>query len=177
MGVVDAPRPPGPGRRRVSPRVTTPGRWLLAAGLAALIFWLGAYSDELFATLTRAWSWLFEALGLGGLLARVQQGTSRQVTTRSLPAMLTYGVGYVALCLLLLRLLLRDAASWALAWQLYLGTAALTAVLLLLGKLAGNVPLLYIAGRRLIDFLVSPLPVIVLLLLASPVVRRTLARH
>lgn len=149
-------------------------RWGLAAGLALVLFWVGANPDTVFAMLTKAWQSLFEALGLGTLLERLQHSTSHAVTTRSLPAMLTYGVLYLATCLLLLRLVLPDAQAWRLAVQLYAGAMALCAALLLLGKLGGDVALFYQAGRRIIDFLVSPVPVLVLVPLLSPSVRRSL---
>lgn len=150
------------------------GRWGLATALALLLFWVGIESDAVFAALTRGWQMVFETIGLGSLLDRLQQGTSSQVTKRSLPAMLTYGVLYLAVCLLLLRLVLHDVQAWRLAGQIYAGAVVLCATLLLLGKLGGNVAVLYHAARRLIDFLVSPVPVLVLIPLLSPAVRRLL---
>ncbi|RZK61977.1 MAG: hypothetical protein EOO59_03750 [Hymenobacter sp.] len=150
------------------------GRWGLAIGLTLLLFWVGIESDAVFAALARGWQLVFEALGLGGLLDRLQHGTSAQVTKRSLPAMLTYGVLYLTVCLLLLWLVLHDAQAWRLAAQLYAGAIVLCAGLLLLGKLGGDVAVFYHAARRLIDFLVSPVPVLVLIPLLSPAVRRSL---
>lgn len=150
------------------------GRWVLAAGLALLLFWVGSESDAVFAALTRAWQAIFTAIGQGHLLDRLQQGTSQQVTKRSLPAMLTYSVLYLAVCLLLLRLVLHNAHVWLLAARLYAGVIGLCAGLLLLGKLGGDVAICYHAARRLIDFLVSPVPVLILVLLFSPAVRRSL---
>lgn len=149
-------------------------RWLLVLAIAGLLFWLGSYPEPLFAALTAFWQRVAAGLGLGPWLARLQHGTSSGITTRSVPAMVSYSLGYLALCLLLLQLLLRDARSRTLSWQLYLGAMALCALLLLLGRLGGNVPALYRAGRTLIDFLVSPLPVMVLLAVLTPAVRRRL---
>lgn len=80
----------------------TPARWALAALLAAALFGLGAESAAIFNFLTRAGQAAFGALGLGETLAHWQQGTSPLVTTRSLPAVVSYGLLYVAVSGLLL---------------------------------------------------------------------------
>jgi hypothetical protein len=134
------------------------GRLLLAALLVGLLFYVGTYDEPVFAWLTDAWQRLLHALGLGELAGRIQQGTSGQITKRSLPAMLTYGLAYSAVCLLILWLLVPRRAL-RLAFGLYGGIFAASALLLLLGKAAGDVPWLYKLGRQLIDFIVSPLPV------------------
>ncbi|GAB3830634.1 XrtX-associated membrane protein [Hymenobacter jeollabukensis] len=133
----------------------------LAALLAALLFWAGTYDVAVFAWLTAGWQRLLEAIGLSPLAQRIQQGISGDVTTRSLPAMLTYGLAYTSICLLILALLIPRRAMRTAA-GLYLGVFALSALLLLGGKAAGDVRWAYQLGRRLIDFIVSPLPVIAL---------------
>jgi hypothetical protein len=150
----------------------TPARWLLAAGLALALFVVGMQSDAVFAALTRAWQALFELAGLGAAAARWQQGTSGLVTTRSLPAMGTYSLLYVGGCLLLLHVLLRDGRRTRWVAQVYLGLLGLYVLLLLLGRLGGNVPLAYKLGRRIIDFTISPLPVMILLPVLWPGTRR-----
>jgi len=134
-----------------------------------LVFALGIASDAVFAFLTRAWQQLFAGLGLGSVLQRAQQGTSTEVTQRSLPAVFTYAALYLVLCLALLRIVLRRAALWWQAVRAYAAVTALIVLLLLVGKLSGNAVLPLKVARRLIDFLVSPLPVVLLVaLLASP---------
>ncbi|RAK68343.1 hypothetical protein DLM85_09990 [Hymenobacter edaphi] len=133
----------------------------LTALLAALLFWAGTYDVTVFAWLTAGWQRLLAAVGLSGLAQRIQQGISGDVTTRSLPAMLTYGLAYTGVCLLILALLIPRRALRT-AGGLYLGVFALSALLLLGGKAAGDVRWAYQLGRRLIDFIVSPLPVIAL---------------
>lgn len=137
-------------------------RWLLAALLVALLFCLGTYDEVVFAWLTKACRHTLHALGLDAWAGRIQQGTSGQVTTRSLPAMLLYGLGYTGICLAILALLLPPPARRT-ALGLYTLVFALSALLLAGGKLAGDVAWAYQLGRRLIDFIVSPLPLIVLL--------------
>lgn len=149
----------------------TPARWLLAGALALALFLLGMQSDAVFVALTRAWQALFDLAGLGALAARWQQGTSGLVTTRSLPAMGTYSLLFVGNCLLLLHVLLRDNRRTRWAAQVYLGLLGLYVLLLVVGRL-GNVPLAYRLGRRIIDFTISPLPVMILLPVLWPGLRR-----
>lgn len=150
----------------------TPARWLLAGGLALALFIIGMQSDAVFAALTRGWQSLFDLVGLGAAAARLQQGTSGLVTTRSLPAMGTYSLLYVGGCLLLLHVLLRDGRRTRWAAQVYLGLLGLYVLLLVIGRLGGNVPLAYKLGRRIIDFTISPLPVMILLPVLWPGSRR-----
>ena len=150
----------------------TPARWALAGLLAAALFWLGAESEVIFGFLTRAWQAVFGVLGLGGVLAHWQQGTSQLTTTRSLPAVASYSLLYVAVSILLLHVLLRDARRTRWALQAYLGLLGLYALLLLAGRAGGNIPWTLKLSRRIIDFLVSPLPVMLLLPLLWPARRR-----
>lgn len=147
-------------------RTVTPltlGRGLMAALLGLALFIVGIETDAIFAALTHAWQAGLELVGLGHMIAHWQQGTSNLVTTRSLPAVATYSLGYVGLCLLLLQVLLRDSRRTRWAAQVYLGLLALYLLLLLLGRLGGNIAWAYKLGRRLIDFVISPLPVMILL--------------
>jgi len=153
-------------------RPLTPGRWLLAGLLAGALFWVGMESEVVFGVLTRGWQAVFSLLGQGNALAQMQQGTSHLVTTRSLPAMATYGLLYVAACLLLLHVLLRDGRRTRWAAQVYLGLLGLCVLLLVVGRLGGNIAWAYKLGRRIIDFVISPLPVMILLPLLWPAAHR-----
>lgn len=144
------------------PRSGRAVRVALVLVLLGLLFCLGTYDEAVFAWLTAACQRVLHALGLDALAQRVQQGTSGQVTTRSLPAMLLYGLGYTAVCLAILALLL-PLPAWRPALALYALVFGLSALLVLGGKLAGDVAWAYQLGRRLIEFIVSPLPLIVLL--------------
>ena len=127
-----------------------------------------------FALLTQAWQQLFELLGLSGIMAHLQQGTSNLVTTRSLPAMGTYSLLYVGACLLLLHVLLRDARRTRWVAQVYLGLLGLYVLLMVGGRLGGNIDWALKLSRRVIDFTVSPLPVMLLLPLLWPGKRRVI---
>ncbi|GAB2964078.1 hypothetical protein GCM10027048_36750 [Hymenobacter coalescens] len=133
-------------------------RLALAALLAGLLFWVGTYDEPVFAWLTDFWHQALRALGLDSWAERIQRGTSGQITRRSVPAMLTYGLGYTSVCLLILGLLVPRRALLTAFW-IYGGIFALSALLLLGGKAAGDVAWAYKLGRQLIDFIVSPLPV------------------
>lgn len=146
-------------------------RWPLALLVAALLVWLVTDIELIFKVLTTFWQRIFGALGLQGALAHLQQGTTSEATTRSLPAGLTYTLAYLGLCLLLLWLLLHDPLSWAWCWRIYAGLGLLCVVLEALARLTGWL-LLYHLGRGVLDFLVSPLPVMALLALLTPAVRR-----
>lgn len=142
-------------RRRL---VRATGGILLALGL----FWAGTHDEVLFSFLTNLSHKLFQALGFSQQVAALQQGVSGQVTTRSLPVMLFYSLLYTGACLVLLFLALYDARRFRLALTLYGAVFGTCLVLLSGGKLLGDVAWAYRLARRLIDFIVSPLPVIML---------------
>ena len=141
------------------------GRWVLAGVLVAVLFLGGVYDEQVFTFLTATWQKLFAALGLSRQADALQQGIHRGVTRRALPAVATYALLYIGVCLLLLRLLVPDARQWRTVLYLYIGIVGAYAVLVLAGKLAGDAAWAYKLSRHLIDFLVSPLPVAGLLVL------------
>ncbi len=150
----------------------TPIRWVLAVLLAAVLFLTGMEVETIFAALTQFWQVVFRGVRLAGILAHWQQGTSQLVTTRSLPAVGSYSLLYAAVSVLLLHVLLRSAARTRWVVQVYLGLFGLYALLMLIGKLGGNLGWAYRVARHVIDFLISPLPVMLLLPLLWPGRRR-----
>ena len=142
----------------------TAGRTVAVSGLVAVLFWAGIYDEAVFNALNAGWQKLLTSLGLAEQLAAVQRGISTQVTKRSLPTMFTYGLLYTSTCLLLLRFLLPPGGHrMRRVVALYAVVFVACGLLLAGGKLAGDVPWAYRLARRLIDFIVSPLPVVVLL--------------
>jgi hypothetical protein len=132
-------------------------RYTSVAALLGVLFGLGLHAEPVFAFLTRVWAVLLPDQLRGQLL----RGTSPELTHRSLPAMLTYGLLYCGLCLALLGLLLGTCRRLGPALATYgLGFAG-CALLIALGKL-GQQQWAYQLARRLIDGIVSPLPVVVL---------------
>ena len=161
-----------PQARALPAAPMTPLRWLLAALLAVVLFVAGMEVEAVFAALTQLWQVVFRGVGLAAVLARWQQSTSQLVTTRSLPAVGSYSLLYAAVSVLLLHVLLRSAARTRWVMQVYLGLFGLYAVLMLIGKLGGNLEWAYRVARHVIDFLISPLPVMLLLPLLWPGNRR-----
>ncbi|PJJ54491.1 XrtX-associated membrane protein [Hymenobacter chitinivorans] len=137
-------------------------RGLTAGLLVAALFWVGMHNDQVFVALTQAWQKIFLTLGLSAQAAKPQSGISTLVTTRSLPAVFTYSLLYTAACLGVLYAALYDTARMRLVLQLYAAVFGACTLLLLGGKLLGDASWAYQLGRRLIDFIVSPLPVIIL---------------
>ncbi|MGI4871198.1 MAG: XrtX-associated membrane protein [Janthinobacterium lividum] len=146
----------------------TARRIALCLVLALVLTWAAFNEEMLFGLLARGWAAVFSALGLEGLLARVQQGTSAGITKKSVPATITGSLLYIGGCLLLLHVLLRSRSRTWLAIRVYLVLFATCVVLLLAASLAHHNELLYKLGRHIIDLTVSPLPVMVLLPLLWP---------
>ena len=134
------------------------GRWLAVAVLVAGLLALGVFDEPVLLAFTSAWQKLLAALGLGQYTEAVQRGLPGSVAKRFLPALATYALLYIGLCLLLLRLLL-SPAQWRVAVAVYAGLLAAYVAITLVGKLAGGAPWAYRLGRHLLDFVVSPLPV------------------
>lgn len=133
-----------------------PRRWGLAGLVAAALVTLGHYDGQV-----RAW--------LTGLFTdstapvpRVAVGGAT-LTTRNVPAMLTYGLLYVALSVLLLHLLLGDRRRTRTVLLTYGATFALIGALLAAGRVLGLAATLTPPARELIDGVLSPLPILLLL--------------
>lgn len=141
----------------MSPLVQRPLRYAAIIGLVVVLFLVGMNSGPVYEALTAAWAAVLPA----SLAESLRQGTSTLVTKKSLPAMLTYGLFYTSLCLLLIGLLLGTWRRLGLALTAYWLVFGACALLLLLGKI-GHLDWAYQLARRLIDMVVSPLPVIIL---------------
>jgi hypothetical protein len=135
------------------------GRWALVGGLLAALLLLGVYDVAVLTFLTKWWQQALASVGLRQQVETLQQGINGSVVRRFLPAVATYAVCYLSICLLLLRLALPSRAQWYLALRLYAGALGAYVVLVALGKLAGDAQWAYRLSRQLLDFIVSPLPV------------------
>ena len=133
-------------------------RWLLIGILLFVLLLIGTYSDAMLTAITALWQKGLAAAGLGRVAAAMQQGINGGITKRPLPAVATYAVLYLSICLLLLHLLL-SPAQWRLAWQLYVGALLVYMAITLAGKLAGDIQWTYRLSRQILDFIMSPLPV------------------
>ena len=139
-------------------RAGNPARWLLVGVVVALLFAVGTYDEPIHAFLTQAWQRALAAIGLQATAEALQSRISGGIVKRFLPAVATYAVLYLALCLLLLRLLL-NARQWRLAWRLYAAALLLYGFIVVLGRVSGNTPWVYRLARQILDFIFSPLPV------------------
>lgn len=138
---------------------------MLVAVLVGLLLLGGVYDEYVFTFLTLLWQKILGALGLSQQAAALQQGINANVTQRSLLAAATYAALYVGICLLILQLVLQNRQQWRLALKLYAGVAGAYMLLVIIGKLAGDVFWAYKLSRHLIDFLASPIPVAALIVL------------
>ncbi|MCI1190007.1 hypothetical protein MON38_21500 [Hymenobacter sp. DH14] len=132
--------------------------WLQLLLLLTVLLLLGIYSEQITIWLIAAWPKLLGAAGLNQLAQHLQQGLDGGIAKRPLPAVATYAALYLLTCLLLLRLVL-SAAQWRVALRIYALGLVLYVLITILAKLAGNVQWAYRLSRRLLDFIVSPLPV------------------
>jgi len=137
----------------------------MVALLVGLLLLGGVYDADVFAFLTPLWQKVLSAVGLDRQAAALQQGINQNVTQRSLLAAASYAALYVGICLLILRLVLRNRQQWRLCLWLYAGVAAAYVFLVIMGRLAGDAFWAYKLSRHLIDFLASPIPVAGLIVL------------
>lgn len=133
--------------------------------LAVALLLISTYENELLLWLTARWQQGLATVGLRQQADALQQGVNGGITHRFLPAVATYAGLYLGLCLLVLRLLLPVATHWHLTLRLYASALAVYIALVLLAKLIGNSTWLYLLSRQVLDFVVSPLPVVGLYLL------------
>lgn len=134
--------------------------WAMIASLVVVLFLIGTFDETILGVLTISWLKLLEAVGLRHLAESMQQGISGGITKRLLPAVATYALLYLGVCLLLLRLLLPAPGQWRMVLRLYAGTLLVYLAITLAGKLLGNAAWAYRLSRQILDFVVSPLPVV-----------------
>lgn len=133
------------------------------AGLAGLLFLTGIYDAQLLAALSKGGQALLGLVGVAG--AAGPAATSPDAPHRPSLAFAGYAALYLGLCLLLLRLLLRLPAQWLLARRVYGGIIATYVLLVLVSKIGGNLLWAYRLSRYLLGFIISPLPVLLLVVL------------
>ena len=148
-----------------------PGSLLLKRGgriagvfvLIAALFSATLNNEAIYAALGHVWQKVFFVAGTSPRVSPATVGrVTEQITNtaRYAPAVLTYGALYVGTCLVLLWLLLSSAPQRRIAVIFY-GCATLSfTVLLVAGKLGSSV--LLQLSSQLIHFIVSPVPVVVL---------------
>jgi hypothetical protein len=140
-------------------------RFMAGLLLAGLLFGTTVYNSELYDLLDAGWQWGCSALGISHYDPNSLQqsnGVGQLMhNAHSVPAVLIFGVLYVGLCLALQRVLLPQASQRRLVSWFYGGACGVVLGLLLASKLGGSASLVSL-NKQLVHFVVSPLPVIIL---------------
>jgi hypothetical protein len=133
--------------------------------LVLILFSATMFNEQTYALLGQFWQKVFSGLGIEQHLPAILQQDSpishfmhRQ---HNIIAVLSYSLLYISICIGLLCLLLPDASQQRLAILFYVG-AGIVSFFLILGTKIGSIPTLTILNSQLIHFVVSPLPVIIL---------------
>lgn len=142
-------------------RLPKPAARLVGSVLLGLLLLAATLHNEaLYALFDGWWHRAAGALGLG--LGQPRGAVSPLLhQARSIPAVVAYGVLYLGLCLGLLFLLVPAGPSQRLVLLFY-GVAGVATGLLVLGSRVGGGPMLAVLASQLLHFIVSPLPVIML---------------
>lgn len=132
--------------------------------LIGVLFWATLHNELLYRLFGGFWQRTFALLGVSQQVPAIMHsgGALGQVTNqpRDIPAVLSYSVLYVGICLSLLFLLLPRRSQHRLVLLAY-GAAGVAFIgLLVIGKLGSSASLTL--SNQLIHFIVSPMPVIVL---------------
>ncbi|GAB3315768.1 hypothetical protein GCM10027511_26590 [Hymenobacter humi] len=133
--------------------------------MVVVLLLIGVFDESILQFLTVSWQKMLAAVGLRQYADALQQGVNGGITKRLLPAVATYAMLYLSVCLLLLRMLLPSPVQFRLVLQCYAGTLAVYVAIVILNKLTGNTDWAYKLSRQLLDFVVSPLPVAALVVL------------
>ncbi|WP_394347217.1 XrtX-associated membrane protein [Hymenobacter radiodurans] len=134
--------------------------------LVLILFSASFYAEQLYAVLGTFCQRLFDTLGLTPYLPRFfEQGSVISQTMNrphSIPAVILYSLLYVTVCLALLFLLLPYPRQRRYVLFFYGITSIISLLLLVTNKLVGPNFSLTIITSHLLHFLVSPVPVIIL---------------
>ncbi len=127
------------------------------AGCALALLLLGVFSDEVFAFTQRILA------GWVGQGATAQTEISPMLMRRPWYVMLPYGLAYCAVGVLSVHLYFLSLTRTRVAVLCYAVAFALIAALMVVGKLGGDIRPCYKLARRLIELVVSPMPVVLLI--------------
>lgn len=141
--------------------------WRGAGSIALVALLLAATlsNEAVYDAFGRFWQQVFELLGIqqsASALPAADNSVGAVLNRpRNLPAVASYGFLYVVTCLALLFLLLPHARQRRLVLGFY-GVAGTVLLVLLSLSRFGNMPLLAVLANQLLHFIVSPVPVIML---------------
>lgn len=133
--------------------------------LAALLFSVAVHNEEVDALLASAWQKLYVSVGSPAFLkALLQPGQLGQMTNqpRSLLVAGSYSALYAGLSLALICTLLPHNRQRRISVVFYVCALVVGVLLAVAAKLTGGTVWLYQLSNQAIHFIVSPLPVIVL---------------
>ena len=138
-------------------------RKVLLALLFSLLFLSGVFTEQIYRAFDLFYKTVFTSLGFAGTLERSQQEVSTQLTERSWLTMISYGLLYTLLSFITVHIFLKNARNTLIAGLLYAFLFGLCIVLILTGKVFSSLHWPFMLCRRLIEIIVSPLPVILLM--------------
>src|SRR5690606_35008833 len=138
-------------------------RKALLFGLLTLLFFTGVFTDSIFRNLDVFYYAIAEILGMNRVVNNSQAGVSSLITMRSWPSMLTYGLLYTGLSFAFLHIYFNRRWKSMIAAGFYLLIFVACCFLIVTGKLLADATWAYKLARRLIEMVVSPLPVILLI--------------
>src|SRR5688572_8945007 len=137
-------------------------RVILCIILGICLLLAGIYSEPIYKILTEAYHKVFLLFGLSFLASKPQAGISTLITKHSLPAIATYGIGYVLLSFLFLHVYFSNFRKSLLTIYFYASVFLVCLLLIALGKSVPALQESYKLARHLIEFIISPFPVIFL---------------
>ncbi|WP_157530314.1 XrtX-associated membrane protein [Hymenobacter norwichensis] len=135
-----------------------------SVALVALLLVATLSNEAVYSVLGNFWQQIFELLGIKQTAAAPAAETSVGTVLnrpRNLPAVLSYGALYVLACLTLLFLLLPHGRQRRLVLGFYAIAGTAFVVLIGISRL-GNAAVLAVLANQLLHFIVSPVPVIML---------------
>ena len=131
--------------------------------LVLVLFFTGVYTEQIYAWLDRFYQFLFSSFGIFSFLNRSQAEVSSQITMRSWPTMLTYGLMYTSLSFATLHVYFNNFYKTKITAAFYAAIFLLCVFLISMGKLIPEFVWAYKLCRRIIELVISPFPVVLLL--------------
>ena len=138
-------------------------RKLLLFLLFGLVLVTGIFSKQIQAELDELFYLIFQKAGFGQQLQHSQQTVSTRLTKGNWLSMVSYAGLYVILCITTLHFYFNNAKKTVATLSIYLVLLGLCVLLVIIGKAFGDLAWPLMLTRRVIEILISPLPVIFLM--------------
>jgi magnesium-transporting ATPase (P-type) len=144
--------------------------------LFSLVLISGIFSKQIQHGLDESYYFIFQKIGLRNMLKNSRQTVSTRLTKGNWISMVSYAVMYIFLCFTTLHFYFNNARKTLTTLSIYLVLLGLCVLLVLIGKGLGDIAWPLLLTRRIIEILISPLPVIFLMAaLRSPANKTKLA--